>query len=193
TFSTPEPATPQARRRPRGDTPAAGSPSGKPLTEHPSSESLVTMNGPSDRSECSGLAFRQTPCSNGKAAAMSTQHDAPTMGELLKDAPKNWGNWGSDDEVGALNYLGADEVLRGLRYVKSGQVFTLQIPMGHPHGDPVFPGREGTKRENVLDESSWDEGREGAPDFPGGLHYSDDKAEIFLQGSTQYDALGHVW
>lgn len=124
---------------------------------------------------------------------MGQHHDAPEMGELLKDSPKNWGKWGDDDEVGALNYLGPDEVLRGIRYVKSGEVFTLQIPMGHPHGDPVFPGREGTKRVNVLDESSWDEGREGAPDFAGGLHYSDDKAEIFLQGSTQYDALGHVW
>ncbi|MBH5143511.1 cyclase family protein [Rhodococcus erythropolis] len=124
---------------------------------------------------------------------MGQHQDAPGMGELLKDSPKNWGKWGDDDEVGALNYLGTDEVLRGTRYVKSGEVFTLQVPMGHPHGDPVFPGREGTKRVNVLDESSWDEGREGAPDFAGGLHYADDKAEIFLQGSSQYDALGHVW
>src|SRR5699024_7400540 len=27
----------------------------------------------------------------------------------------------------------------------------------------------------------------------GGLHYADDVARIFLQGSSQYDALGHVW
>ena len=31
------------------------------------------------------------------------------------------------------------------------------------------------------------------PRSPGGLHYADDTARIFLQGSTQYDALGHVW
>ena len=43
----------------------------------------------------------------------------------------------------------------------------------------------------VLDESSWD--GDGAPQFPGGLHYADDKISAFLQGSTQYDALGHVW
>ena len=124
---------------------------------------------------------------------MSHSHDVPGMGELLKDSPKNWGKWGDDDELGALNYLTNEHVVRGTQYVKSGEIFTLQIPMGHPHGDPVFPGREGTKRVNVLDESSWDEGKTGAPDFAGGLHYSDDKAEIFLQGSTQYDALGHVW
>jgi kynurenine formamidase len=43
----------------------------------------------------------------------------------------------------------------------------------------------------ILDESSWD--GDGAPQFPGGLHYADDKISAFLQGSTQYDALGHVW
>jgi kynurenine formamidase len=123
-----------------------------------------------------------------------TQASSPSMAELLgADAPTNWGKWGKDDEVGCLNYLDSNEVLRGVQEVKKGQTFTLQAPMGHPHGDPVFPGRESINRSNVLDESSWAPGKEGAPDFPGGLHYSDDKAEIFLQGSTQYDALGHVW
>jgi hypothetical protein len=58
-------------------------------------------------------------------------------------------------------------------------------------GDPIWPGRRGMSRKNELDESSWD--GEGAPAFPGGLHYADDTAQIFLQGSTQHDALGHVW
>ena len=31
--------------------------------------------------------------------------DVPTMDEVLRDAPKNWGKWGEGDEVGALNYL----------------------------------------------------------------------------------------
>ena len=30
-------------------------------------------------------------------------------------------------------------------------------------------------------------------DYPGGLHYADDKIDAYLQGSTQYDALGHLW
>jgi len=118
--------------------------------------------------------------------------EAPAVRDLLgADAPSNWGKWGPDDELGALNYLDSAEVLRGIRHVKRGQVFTLQVQMGHPGGDPVWPGRAGIQRENLLDESSWD--GEGAPAFPGGLHYADDKASLFLQGSTQYDALGHVW
>ena len=31
------------------------------------------------------------------------------------------------------------------------------------------------------------------PDFAGGAQYADDHMTCFLQGSTQYDALGHVW
>jgi len=116
------------------------------------------------------------------------------MRELLgEDAPSNWGKWGPDDELGCLNYLDAGDVLRGVQHIKSGEVFTLQIQMGRTEspGDPLWPGRGGIKRQNVLDESTWD--GEGAPAFPGGLHYADDTALIFLQGSTQYDSLGHVW
>ena len=55
----------------------------------------------------------------------------------------------------------------------------------------MWPGRTPAERTQILDESDWDGGR--APAFPGGLHYADDKINAFLQGSTQYDALGHVW
>jgi kynurenine formamidase len=116
---------------------------------------------------------------------------APDMADVLADAPTNWGKWGPDDEVGALNYLTADEVLRGIAHVKQGAVFTLQRLIGDPKGDPVWPGRSPAERTMILDESTWD--GEGAPSFPGGLHYADDKINAFLQGSTQYDALGHVW
>lgn len=119
---------------------------------------------------------------------------APEMRDLLgEDAPTNWGKWGPDDELGSLNYLDAGQVLRAVQHVKSGETFTLQIQMGRTAspGDPLWPGRAGIKRQNVLDEGTWDGA--DAPQYPGGLHYADDTALIFLQGSTQYDALGHVW
>lgn len=117
--------------------------------------------------------------------------DAISLDELLKDAPTNWGKWGPDDEVGALNYLTKDEVLRGIKSVQRGEVFTLQRLINDPKGDPVWPGRSPAERTMILDESTWD--NDDAPQFPGGLHYADDKINAFLQGSTQYDALGHVW
>ena len=71
-------------------------------------------------------------------------------------------------------------------------MFTLQRLIGDPKGDPVWPGRTPAERTQILDEADWDEGGKG-PAFPGGLHYADDKINAFLQGSTQYDGLGHVW
>ncbi|MCU1569950.1 MAG: metal-dependent hydrolase [Naasia sp.] len=121
--------------------------------------------------------------------------DAPTtIAELLgPDAPKNWGKWGPDDEVGSLNYLTSAEVLRGVAAVRSGETFTLQVPIGSPKsdGDPVWPNRSSAIRTAVMDEGFFRRG-EAAP-TGGDHHYADDKIEMFLQGSTQVDALGHIW
>ena len=117
--------------------------------------------------------------------------ETPTLGELLKDAPRNWGKWGDEDEVGALNYLTSDEVLRGVAAARQGKVFTLQVPMGDPDGDPTWPGRSGAQRWMVIDKGHYLAGK--APRFPGGIEYADDFLAMFLQGSTQYDALGHTW
>lgn len=120
-----------------------------------------------------------------------TPTEVPRLEELLADAPSNWGKWGPDDEVGSLNYLGPEQVVAAASLIRSGKVFTLQRLIGDPQGDPVWPGRTPATRTQIYDESTWD--RDDAPQFPGGLHYADDKIDAFLQGSTQYDALGHVW
>lgn len=121
-----------------------------------------------------------------------TETTSPALEEILKDSPTNWGKWGADDEVGSLNYLGPEQVLAAAKLIRDGKVFTLQRLIGDPKGDPVWPGRTPAERTQVLDEGDWDEGGKG-PSFPGGLHYADDKINAFLQGSTQYDGLGHVW
>jgi kynurenine formamidase len=122
---------------------------------------------------------------------MSQVAQVQSLDELLRDSPKNWGRWGSDDEIGCLNYLTADEVLRGVRHVRSGKVFTLGIPMGSAGGDPVWPGRSGAVRLMTQDKSHYTAGKKQP--LPGGLEYADDYITAFLQGSTQYDALGHTW
>ena len=121
-----------------------------------------------------------------------TDTPVPALEDLLADSPSNWGKWGDDDEVGSLNYLGPEQVVAAARLVTSGKTFTLQRLIGDPKGDPVWPGRTPAERTQILDEGDWDEGGKG-PAYPGGLHYADDKINAFLQGSTQYDGLGHVW
>lgn len=125
---------------------------------------------------------------------MSASKVPHTISELLgPDSPKNWGKWGSDDEVGSLNYLTSAEVLRGIASVRSGEVFTLQVPIGSPKAtaDPVWPNRTSAVRTAVMDEGFFARGEVEEP--ADGHHYADDKIDMFLQGSTQYDALGHVW
>ena len=122
---------------------------------------------------------------------MSTTEQEPSLDRLLKDSPKNWGKGGPDDEVGSLNYLTPEVILKAAGSIKQGKVFTLQVKMANPEGDPVWPGRSGAVRTTVIDEGHYIAGK--GVDFAGGAHYADDYMTCFLQGSTQYDALGHVW
>ena len=113
------------------------------------------------------------------------------MTQLLAGSPKNWGRWGPNDEIGALNFLTNAEVLRGVRAIKQGKVITCGELIGNPDGDPIFPSRTQPKRANTQDRSNYDSG-DKTP-LPGGAEYADDTITMFLQGSTQVDALGHVW
>jgi kynurenine formamidase len=122
---------------------------------------------------------------------MATTEQNQTLNGLLADAPKNWGRWGGDDEIGCLNLLTPEDVLRGVRHVRSGKVFTLGVPIGNPGGDPVWPGRSGATRLMTQDRSHYLAGK--LQSLPGGLEYADDYITAFLQGSSQYDALGHTW
>jgi kynurenine formamidase len=117
-----------------------------------------------------------------------------TIADLFgSDPPSNWGKWGPDDEVGSLNYLTPAEVLRGVASVKTGQVLTLQVQIGSTRtkADPVWPNRTSAVRTQTMDEGFFQRGEVAEP--RGGHHYADDKIEMYLQGSTQYDALGHLW
>jgi kynurenine formamidase len=114
-----------------------------------------------------------------------------SVAALLANSPSNWGRWGDRDEVGSLNFLTNTEVLRGVRAVRQGKVFTCGEVIGNPKGDPLWPGRVPAKREMTVDKSSYVRGDMSS--LPGGAEFADDRIEMFLQGSTQFDALGHVW
>ncbi|MBB6125360.1 cyclase family protein [Sphingobium subterraneum] len=113
------------------------------------------------------------------------------VSQLLRNAPSNWGRWGEQDEVGALNFLTSSEVLRGVRTIRKGKVFTCGEVIGHPKGDPLWPGRVPVQREMAVDKDTYVRG--DMQSLPGGAEFADDKIEMYLQGSTQFDALGHVW
>ncbi|WP_421810750.1 cyclase family protein [Flagellimonas sp.] len=113
-----------------------------------------------------------------------------TMAKIEKNTPKNWGKWGTDDRIGALNYLDEAQTLRGVKAVKTGKRFTLQLPMTHGVG-PVFPGRVPVEHFMSQDESSYASGKKEP--LAGGMKYSDDAVFMYLQGTSHVDALGHAW
>lgn len=112
------------------------------------------------------------------------------MSKLQQEAPSNWGRWGDDDEIGALNYLDEAQAKRGAAAVRSGRRYMLQVPMTHGDG-PVFPGRIPTQHFMAADESAYSS-RKAEP-MPGGIKASDDVVFMFLQGTTHTDALAHAW
>jgi len=114
-----------------------------------------------------------------------------TISELLKGLPTNFGRWGANDEVGALNFLTAEEVERGLSSVMKHTPFTLSVVINHPKGDPLWPGRSGAIKLMTLDKGHYEAGK--AQPFPGGIEYADDYLCMFPQGTTHFDALGHPW
>jgi kynurenine formamidase len=119
---------------------------------------------------------------------MSEHHD---IGELLRQSPRNWRRWGDQDEIGALNLLTPEQVLAAVRHVRSGKVFTLAIPIGSPGGDPVWPGRAAPEKHMTVDKSHFSAERRRR--YPGDSEFADDWIGMYLQGSTQVDALGHMW
>ncbi len=53
------------------------------------------------------------------------------MSDFVREASRkhrNWGKWGQDDERGTLNYVTPEMIVRAVRLVKRGVVFSLAIP-----------------------------------------------------------------
>src|SRR5438552_2116447 len=128
---------------------------------------------------------------NESTASDVSSMKPPSVEELLRGAPTNWGKWGADDEVGALNYLVAEAALEGVACVRSGTSFTLGLKLRHPEGDPIFPGRHVMHHYMVADRGQFEAGK--WQPLAGGLQFADDVMVAFLQTGTHVDALGHMW
>ena len=138
------------------------------------------------RKRFAGMALASCIGLFGAAAS----HAAGDIEALQKKSPNNWGKWGKEDQIGGLNYLDGKQVLRGVAEIKTGERFTLQLPMTHGVG-PVFPGRVPVMHFMSQDESIYSSNK--INELPGGVKYSDDAVFMYLQGTTHVDALGHAW
>ena len=61
------------------------------------------------------------------------------MTKRWKQRPKgsNWGDFGEDDQIGRLNLIGPEQVLKGIAEVKEGKTFCLSLPLDYPGGQII--------------------------------------------------------
>jgi len=67
---------------------------------------------------------------------MAKKESQPVTRELMHEYAmklKNWGKWGPDDEVGALNYITPEAIVEAVRLVKKGRSLPWASPLG-PRG-----------------------------------------------------------
>jgi kynurenine formamidase len=107
----------------------------------------------------------------------------------------NWNRWGPDDQVGTLNHVTPQHVVRAASCVRTGKRFSLALPF-----DADGPQRGLGGRFNPIHLMFRDGGdiETGAilDDFYGGKerHFrgTDDMVIMPLQAGTQWDSLSHV-
>lgn len=99
----------------------------------------------------------------------------------------DWGRWGAEDERGAVNHIGPEQVRRASALVRSGEVLRLAQPLSpktpvpaHRCGMQHFMGRDGGDYAAGA-------GR------PGGFQFAEDTVIMPLHFGTHVDALCHAW
>jgi len=129
------------------------------------------------------------------------------MADHWRDVAKrvrNWGKWGPHDQLGTLNYITSEKVLQAAGLVRKGRTIPLSIPI-----DAYGPqGAHGFRRNPIhimsVDGGDQDaarhlEGWGGSTEaqirefWKGPMRFNDDYIIMPLQGSTQWDALSHVY
>lgn len=98
-----------------------------------------------------------------------------------------WGRWGADDERGALNFIGPEQVKRAADLVRTGQVVSLAQPLSPK--TPVPKHRAGVQHFMGRDGGDYAAGARR----PGGFQFAEDTVVLPLHIGTHIDALCHAW
>lgn len=104
-----------------------------------------------------------------------------------------WGDFGPDDQLGRLNLLTPERVLKAVAEVRTGQAFCLSLPLDLPGGNSLNPRRHPPRLRPTMAQHvprwMYEVGSdvEGATDV-----INDDAALIHLQYSSQWDSFAHA-
>lgn len=135
------------------------------------------------REEPGGYGWRWTP------PDYTVDDDGKIVGGYTPREPSNWGRWGPHDQRGTQNLIGPQERIAAAQLVRTGKVFSLALPIDATA--PSFSSRPPSLRLPLMTGS---DAVVGSPynDAAPGFQWNDDMLQMPTQGSTQWDALGHV-
>ncbi len=103
---------------------------------------------------------------------------------------KNWGRWGPDDQIGTLNFVSPEDVIKAGALIKRGKVFSLGPNFDRNGPQKGLWGNRFNPIHTML--ATGTDAVAGTQD-EGGLRYADDTVNMPLQCGTQWDALGHIF
>lgn len=102
-------------------------------------------------------------------------------------AREAWGRWGAEDEVGAPNLIGAEQVRLAASLVRTGRVISLAQPISERTRVPAH--RPGVMHFMGRDGGDYAAGAKR----PGGFQFAEDTLVLPLHLGTHIDALCHAW
>jgi kynurenine formamidase len=104
-----------------------------------------------------------------------------------------WGDFGVDDELGRLNLLTEQQVLKGVQEVREGKVFCLSLPLDLPGDSLLNPSRHPPQLSPTQRNGKPRMNYPLAKNDPTAIDVvCDDQVNLTLQYSTQWDAFAHI-
>ena len=108
----------------------------------------------------------------------------------------NWGRWGDDDQLGALNHVGPEQITAAARLVRQGKVVSMGLPL-----DLNGPQSGGFRANplNMMTATGTDYLAGKQDPLPGGFGpskgfgFSDDVLVTPNQAGSQWDGLAHIF
>ncbi|WBU61676.1 cyclase family protein [Paracoccus albus] len=105
----------------------------------------------------------------------------------------NWGDFGADDQLGTLNYIGQAERLAAAATIREGRAFCLSLPLDIPGKLRLNPRRHPPRlAPTFLDDTPYINYPLSELDPMLRDVLSDDQVLLSTQYSTQWDSLAHV-
>ena len=104
---------------------------------------------------------------------------------------KNWGRWGADDQIGTLNHIRPEDIVRAAGLIRRGQVFALGIPLDRNGPQTGLFGGRWNPIHTML--ATGTDAVAGRQDVVPNVRYADDSINMPVQCATHWDSLGHIF